>query len=48
MAWTRVLAVKNGSDEKLSDFAFIVKVKSTVFADKLNVVTKKKERSELC
>lgn len=39
--WTRVLAVKNGSDEKLSDSAFIVKVKSIVFADKLHVVTKK-------
>lgn len=41
MIWTRVLAVKNGSDEKLSDSAFIVKVKSIVFADKLHVVTKK-------
>lgn len=40
MIWTRVLAVKNGSDEK-SDSAFIVKVKSIVFADKLHVVTKK-------
>lgn len=46
MIWTRVLAVKNGSDEKLSDSAFIVKVKSIVFADKLHVVTKKeRERS---
>lgn len=41
MIWTRVLAGKNGSDEKLSDSAFIVKVKSIVFADKLHVVTKK-------
>lgn len=44
VTWTRVVAVRNGSGEKWSGSASILKVKSTVFADGLHVFIKKKKR----
>lgn len=38
---TNAAVVRNGSGENWLDFTFILKVKSTVFADKLHVVMKR-------